>query len=342
MNNTLPEQNFTDHSTNAITLARVLDKHGYSSKAIFKKQGINLDTLGIDSRFKGIDLQPVWAQMSEDIGDHLGILFAEEFQPGSYHGLSFAMATSENLLDAFKCLASYFRIIANVGYIEICPSEDDKTIKICLRLPVPKGIAQNASIDSALALFLRLARFAKGASLNPSHVHLQRPAPENSDYFDDFFSCSIHYDSSEDSLIFPSSVLNESLPAANKVLAKANIQVMDNYLKLFDFDNFSSIVSVHILNLLPDGKATQTEIAKIMNMSIRTLQRKLEQEDIMFNDLVETVRLNLAKQYLEQEWRNIGEIAYLLGYTEPSNFSRSFKRLMGITPATYRDSVIAN
>ncbi len=337
MNHTLPKDNFTDHSANAITLSRVIDQHGYSSKCLFDKYGVNLDELHYDSRFKGGNLQPVWEEMSETIGDHLGILFAEQFQPGSYHGLSFAMAASKNLLDAFDRLARYFRVIANVGLVEV-KSYSDK-VKICLSLPVPTGIAQNASIDAALALFLKQARFAMGTSISPLQVHLQRPIPKNAQYFDHFFSCPIDYDNNEDCLIFSHSALTKPLPAANILLAKANDQVMDNYLKVFGFDNFSSTVSVLILNLLPSGEVSQSKIAALMNMSVRTLQRKLKHEDIGFHELIEETRMVLAKQYLEQTWRSIGEITYLLGYTEPSNFSRAFKRSTGLTPGVYRQKM---
>jgi AraC-like DNA-binding protein len=94
-----------------------------------------------------------------------------------------------------------------------------------------------------------------------------------------------------------------------------------------------------IVEHLPDGPPNQKQIAATMNVSNRTLQRKLRDEGTSFIDLLQDARLNLAKKYLSQPQRSIVEIAYLLGFSEPSTFSRAFKRWTGSAPAEFRAAI---
>jgi AraC-like DNA-binding protein len=66
------------------------------------------------------------------------------------------------------------------------------------------------------------------------------------------------------------------------------------------------------------------------------LQRKLQEENTSFKQLLDETRRELADQYIRNPMVSIGEITYLLGFSEPSNFSRAFKRWNGTPPAEYR------
>ena len=81
-------------------------------------------------------------------------------------------------------------------------------------------------------------------------------------------------------------------------------------------------------------------VASNFNMSFRSLQRRLKEEGITFLEIVEKVRKNLAIHYLSSEQLQIKDIAYTLGYNEPSAFLRAFKRWTGETPTSYRSQSI--
>jgi AraC-like DNA-binding protein len=68
----------------------------------------------------------------------------------------------------------------------------------------------------------------------------------------------------------------------------------------------------------------------------RTLRRQLDEQGITFKSLVDQTRAELAPEYLQHSPRSIGEIAYLLGFSEPSAFHRAFKRWTGVSPLQYR------
>jgi AraC-like DNA-binding protein len=81
--------------------------------------------------------------------------------------------------------------------------------------------------------------------------------------------------------------------------------------------------------------ATQT-VAKRLGVSVRTLQRKLAEEGLSFQTVVDETRAELADRYLETEGLSVTEVAFLLGYAESSSFARAYKRWRGRTPVESR------
>jgi len=76
--------------------------------------------------------------------------------------------------------------------------------------------------------------------------------------------------------------------------------------------------------------------ARALRMSPRTLQRRIAAEGTSFHAVVESVREELARVYVKDPKRSLGEIAFLLGYAELSPFLRAFRRWTGMTPSRFR------
>ena len=150
------------------------------------------------------------------------------------------------------------------------------------------------------------------------------------------FGPSIEYGTSDNRLCFDGEVLNRPLITANPELARINDQTVMDYLARFDRGSITMQVRARIIEQLPDGMPKQENIADTLHVSVRSLQRRLKEEETSFKDLLEDTCQSLAQQYLRESRRSIGEITYLLGFSEPSNFTRAFKRWTGKTPAEFR------
>jgi AraC-like DNA-binding protein len=92
----------------------------------------------------------------------------------------------------------------------------------------------------------------------------------------------------------------------------------------------------HLAGELGKGQPTLEQIAPRLHMSPRTLHR-LEDEGSSFRQMLSEVRRELASRHLMERRLAIGEIAFLLGFSEPSAFHRAFKRWTGHAPLTYRE-----
>ena len=88
--------------------------------------------------------------------------------------------------------------------------------------------------------------------------------------------------------------------------------------------------------LLPHGKAHADEISRKLGMSPRTLARRLAAEGLTFAGVLEELKLELAKRYLQEEDLPVSEIAWLLGYRESSAFTHAFYRWFGKAPREMR------
>jgi AraC-like DNA-binding protein len=97
---------------------------------------------------------------------------------------------------------------------------------------------------------------------------------------------------------------------------------------------------VAIIDHLPDGEPSRKEVASELAMSERTLARRLSDRDYTFSSLVDEVRGQLAKEYLRQSRFSVTDVAFLLGFSDQSNFARAFKRWTTESPTEFRARAI--
>jgi AraC-like DNA-binding protein len=113
-------------------------------------------------------------------------------------------------------------------------------------------------------------------------------------------------------------------------------QTLIKALHKLESDNIVSQVKSVILEQLSCGKVTEEDISGHLNMSKRKLQLKLADENVRFKSLLDDIRSNLSKGYLNEQNLCLSEIAFLLGFSEVSSFSRAFKRWTGVSPGQYK------
>ena len=163
--------------------------------------------------------------------------------------------------------------------------------------------------------------------------------PEDPAAFASLLGSQIHFGADKDRITFVRVDIVDRLLTSNPELARGNDEMVESYLASFLDVSTSRDVIRKIVDQLPDGPPKQKQIAEALNVSNRTLQRKLKDEGTSFVDLLQDTRMKLAQKYLSRPDRSVVETAYLLGFSEPSTFSRAFKRWTGLAPADYRRSL---
>ncbi|MGI9284478.1 MAG: AraC family transcriptional regulator ligand-binding domain-containing protein [Pseudomonadales bacterium] len=101
-------------------------------------------------------------------------------------------------------------------------------------------------------------------------------------------------------------------------------------------DPFLASLRQSIVRLLPLGEMTIDTVAGELNVSRRTLQRRLADRNTQFLQVLQDIRAELAKRYLADKRLAIIEIAFLLGYTDQGSFSSAFKTWHGVSPSEFR------
>lgn len=325
------------HGEIALTLARAIDALGYDSDEIFASANVDKYELSKPGARLGVTRAHIlWRTSVHAIGnDALGVDFVRHFHMAGLQGFWVCCATRKNLLEALRCVVSYFRVIATLGDVAIVESKGE--VRITLTLPMPVSVTAHELIDAAIAIFMQVCRFAVDKDITAKRVTLQRPEPIRRDRFEHYFKSPIEFNATENALVFDKAMLQDLLPVADAELTNAYEQLMIHYLNRLNEPHFSSQVTSLVIKALSSGIPTQQDIAEKLFLSSRTLKRRLAEERITFIELLEGAQLELARQYLRETTLTIAEISALIGYSEPSNFTRSFKKWTRLTPKQYRE-----
>jgi AraC-like DNA-binding protein len=172
-------------------------------------------------------------------------------------------------------------------------------------------------------------------------VHLQRavPSAEIRDYYQQVFACPVLFEQQFNSLILPREYLSIPLRQPDhSLLQTLELHAAGQVSALGDAHNLSIQIKDIIRILLSKGITRKDMVAGQLNMSERTLQRKLQQEQTSYQKLLDEARLSLAQQYLIETKLTVDDIAMQLGFSETRSFFRSFKAWTGKTPSIYRES----
>jgi len=330
----------SDHSTLSTIAALIslgLEKYGCDSQSIFRQAGLDPETFkNPDTRYPVKKMQHLWQLAVEETDQEaFGILLMKDFPPTTLQGLGFAWLASDTLRDAINRLERYQRFISTAANFSLL----EKKGKYHLVLgPFPDylGNMVPATLDAALALVVQMCRLSVAPDLVPLQVDFSREPPRELKIYNDFFRAPLNFSAKRNALLFDREQIEKKLVFANPKLARANDKMVVDYLDRFDRENIARKVRIQIIDHLPSGLPSQKKIAQSLNLSLRSMQRQLQKEKTTYKSALEDIRKTLARQYLKNSPRSIGEIAYLLGFSEPSSFVRAFKRWNGKTPSQYR------
>ena len=330
----------SDHNTLptiGALISRGLEKQGCNSQAIFREAGLDPKIFtDPDARYPFKKMQHLWQLSVEQTGQEaFGILLMQDFPPAALQGLGFAWLASDTLLDAIARLQRYSHFISTAANFTFLKKNGKYHLVFS---PVPGYLSEMvpASLDAGLALIVQMCRLSATPDLVPLQVDLSHDPPSDTKMFDDFFRAPINFSARRNALIFDQKQIEKKLVYSNPELARANDQLVVDYLDRFNKENLAQKVRIQIIDHLPEGVPSQKEIAQSLNLSLRSMQRQLQREKTTFKSALDNVRKTLARNYLKKSSRSIGEIAYLLGFSEPSSFVRAFKRWNGKTPSQYR------
>lgn len=320
----------------ALLVAKALAAEGHDSEALFRSAGLDPTKLrDPDARYPIEGMCRLWrlaAQVTED--PYFGFKAASYWHPTTINALGFSWMASDSLRDALTRMARYGRLVTTVAQMELEEYDDHFAFRI--RTTMPRAEVPHEAVDAGLATFVAMCRMSYGSDFDPLRVVTQRPAVEDPSRYIEYFRAPVEFSAPENILYFSKEALEAHLPTANPRLARINDQVITEYLAQFDKNSASIRVRSKLTEMLPAGNVTQQDVADSLHMSLRTLQRKLADEKTSYKELLEETRKELANQYLRQGCLSVSEVTYLLGFSEPSNFARAFKRWTGRTPSEFR------
>lgn len=193
-------------------------------------------------------------------------------------------------------------------------------------------------IEESFAGSLAVARCLVGPEFAPLRVDFAFARPAHHEAHRRFFTCPVRYDAGRNRLTFESHWLGARLPGFDRISCRL---VRNQLHVLMQPPAGRNDLVESLANRLRGGideRSRQTELAQMVNLSDRTLRRRLEAQATSFRALRDDTRYERARDLLVNSTLTMAQIAESVGYSDARAFRRAFKRWSGQLPADYRAS----
>jgi AraC-like DNA-binding protein len=312
---------------------RALDAAGCDGSALLAEAGFDLSHLGgPDARCPLTKTGKLWQVALEATGDEaFGVKLASYFTHTAFHALGYGLSASSTLKEAFERVQHYSHVVSDaVGYrFHRCGAEYHFYIEPRTEVPIE-------SIDALVGTHLRMCRSLIGRDFSPLSVELRRPRPAVIDDFERLWRAPLRFNAEHNRLRFEPASIERVLDSGNPELARLSDAVSARYLARIERHNMEARVRTVLTQRLQRSEPTQEEVAEILNVSARTLQRKLGDSGTTFKKIVDETRHAQALAHLSMPQMSVNEVTHLLGFSCSSSFTRAFKRWTGLSPSEWR------
>ncbi len=263
----------------------------------------------------------------------IGLKVGRHIRQRGLHSLGTALMASSTMRDFVLRLSRYFRLVSHSAVIYI--EESDETVGIVIKSVIEEVCDE--TLDAFVTSLIIIIREIYSSRFNPSQIDFHRREPASgAQSFQEFFKCPVKFSQSNTVIHLACEHFDVPLPSASREIAFQNDQIILSYLARLDRGDVVVQTRVVLIEQLPQGDVTKDSVAKELNMTPRTLQYKLSKTGTSFKDLMDDTRKSLALKYLDTQETSITAITFMLGFSDTSNFTRAFKRWMGVSPTDYR------
>jgi AraC-like DNA-binding protein len=327
-------------SITALLATSLREDYGIDPAPIYLQAGIPLaPPESPQTRYPLADIRKLWDLAREATGDEaIGLKTGRYAKPAQFYAFGYSWSASSTLLGAMQRLTRYAQLMSTASF-EISLTETDDSYALSAVFPDASKSPPKEGIDCGMTALLALCDNVAEKEIRPLRVELTCPATVHPEAYREALRAPVTFDAAVGTIYFDKASLRAPLPLGAPDVAKATDRIAEQYIELLDPHKVASQVRRLLIALLPSGKADQELVSSRLNRSMSTLQRQLQAEGLSYRDILESTRRSLAENYLRDNKHSIAQIAYLLGFSDQSNFSRAFKRWTAMSPKQYQDSL---
>ena len=243
------------------------------------------------------------------------------------------MRSAQTVRDALQVLAQFF-VVHTAGAVAGFEAQADGSAFFSYALSAGVSPRDRQTIELGLGLLCHELRLHCGTAWLPRAVLLAHDRPRNLASHRRAFGPRLHFAQERNALWIDRSCLDTPLSgrstATHAMLKKLLVSRVDGAQAV------AAKVEGAMRALMPFADCSREQVARLANLSQRTLQRRLAEAGTSFQDLRDRVRADIALKYLRQSSLQAAQIAEILGYSEPAAFTRAFRRQHGLTPSAAR------
>lgn len=320
------------------TMLRVGEENGIDRSVLLKNTGIDPQLLADPSaRLTYQQLLLLAENLIRNYSDEsAGLDLGAAININQFGMLGYAVLSCANLRSALDLGMKYHTLVDPAFTFEVIDTGEYSAVRLTSHIPFDH--IYRMICDVFVATFSTLARFLTGQyEAQPVEVHLNHPEPPYSARYKEFFDCPILFDQPRTEFIISHEVLSLPLVMADQATAAmAENQCEEILTRMGPKEDI--IAKVRRILLSNPGHFPPVDVvASHLATSTRTLSRSLQDVGTSYQRILDEVRKEMAIEYLRNSNLPIEEIAALVGYSDPSNFRKAFRRWTQNAPSYYRE-----
>ncbi|WP_053377167.1 AraC family transcriptional regulator [Paenibacillus sp. FJAT-27812] len=270
--------------------------------------------------------------------DHFGLHQGEIMEFGDLGILGYVMMHSRTIAESLAAYQRYNVILSSGFNLEWEVQGDDLLIRLFLE---HSGQMSRHCVEDMASSVYRLIGRLSNRRILLNEVQFSHEAPSDTSPYTPVFGVIPKFGGEDNVLRMSKDVLSYSVMYSDsKLLGVFEAIAQETKDGLMPASVFSEKVIKWMKKCIPSYFPTLQQTAESFGISTRTLQNKLKEEFTTYNDLSIRVRKELAMGYLKKWEYSVGEIAYVMHFSEPSAFQSAFKKWTGLTPGQYRTKVM--
>lgn len=326
-----------------LQLVEAGEQRGIGREAILLQNRIDeTELLAPNHRFNLTQFMKLGAWIISETGDPaLGLKLGSSQHIMKFGYVGLAAMSAATLGDALSLLTHFESLTSRCyrGSSKIAKTEQHLALNFFSIAPYNEYT--HFVVDLVLSGWASMCRWLTGHTDVIAEIHIEFVKPTDyGDQYEDYFGCPVLFGQEQNALILPNGAEQLPLLYHDQQMHQALVETCSQQLaRLTQKESFSDKVKKVIGPLLEGRTPSVEEAADKMGMPAWTLRRKLKEDGLSFQRLVDTMKQDIAVGYLRETELSFGEIAYVLGFSTPGAFQRAFKRWTGVTPGSYRKAL---
>lgn len=331
------QQSWSVNSSALSTLFQAAKTLGADIGKLIDDVGIEpADLLDSDQRFPVADLLRLYDSVAgftdtPDIGLYVGrIDYINRLNLQLY-----ACSACQTFREYLNVMPSVLRIVGDIGEVKV--RREEQFIRLDWQPLATETNAQRYLSDSSLSVAAAIVNSVCVQPIPVRAAHFTYSEPQDLSLLRHQFGENLLFDQPLSCLYLDRACLDYPLIGLDADWGQVLAQPIRHlFAENSDSSDFVIALRKSLLRLLPSGDMGVDKVAAALNISRRTLQRRLAEQGTQFLQILQELRAELAQQYLGDERLSITDIAFLLGYMDQSSFSAAFRGWYGVSPRDFR------
>jgi AraC-like DNA-binding protein len=248
-----------------------------------------------------------------------------------------AVMTAQTLGEALNLMCRYYILMGPKFYFD--PQKNGKQASMVIDLAYRNAPEQVRIFvfEALITSWKKCCQMLVGMPLVPTMLHFDYKPPPHAHLYSKLFQCDVIFNSPQTVISAKPEILSLPTLTANPVVHERSVAYCEAALLKLGLDQSLTDKVRRLLKTAPDWTHVSLDtLAQSVNLSSRTLNRRLQSEGYSFQALLDEQRCDFACRLLARSELKIDRVAEQLGYSDPSNFRRAFKKWTGETPSDYR------